>query len=173
MKKLLIIAIISAGFLTACSDDDSSTPAPVESTKIKIYMHDQPAEYQQVNIDVQSIEIKGDGDNEVLNIGQYAGIYNLLDLQDSVVVLLADTLVTYGHISQVRFILGTQNSVMVDGVLYPLQTPSAQQSGLKVNVHQDLLGLDSLNLFFDFDAYESITETGNGGYILHPVINLD
>jgi hypothetical protein len=172
MKNVLFVALLLAGFITACDNDDSPA-TPDSNTRVKIYMHDQPAEYQQVNIDVQSIEIKGEGNNETLNIGTYAGIYNLLDLQDGTLALLADTLITYGHISQVRLILGPNNTIMVDSVLHPLQTPSAQQSGLKIDVHEDLGALDSLVISLDFDAYESVTETGNGGYILHPVINLD
>lgn len=63
------------------------------------------------------------------------------------------------------------NSVMVDSVIHPLQTPSAQQSGLKIKIDKDL-DLDINTLTLDFDAEKSIVETGNGGYILKPVIKV-
>lgn len=176
MKKytfLLVLLLALGGTLwNGCSESEDeemlSSPA-----RLKVYMHDQPANFQQVNVDVQSLEVKGEGEDETILIGQYAGVYNLLDLQDGTLALLADTLVSFGHISQLRIILGENNTVMVDSVLYPLQTPSAQQSGLKVNIHQDLGGLDSLVITLDFDAYESVVQTGNGGYILQPVIHVD
>ena len=42
------------------------------------------------------------------------------------------------HISQFRFILGDDNTVVVDGITYPLKAPSGQQSGFKVNVDETL-----------------------------------
>ncbi len=61
---------------------------------------------------------------------------------------------------------------MVDSVLHELKTPSAQQSGLKINVHADISNVDVFNLLIDFDAEESVVEQGNGGYILKPVIKV-
>jgi hypothetical protein len=75
-----------------------------------------------------------------------------------------------GTISQIRLILGPNNSVVVDGVSYPLSTPSAQQSGLKLQVHQTFEPGVSYEIMLDFDANQSIVEKGNGEYQLKPVI---
>jgi hypothetical protein len=58
----------------------------------------------------------------------------------------------------------------VGGIRYPLSTPSAEQSGLKLQVHQTLLADIQNEILLDFDAYASIVETGNGTYKLKPVI---
>lgn len=171
--KLQTISLLAVIFITAlaCSKDkDQTTNSP---TRVMVYLHDQPIAYQQVNIDLQSIEIKGNGDGEVIVIGDYAGIYNLLDLQNGIDTLIADTEVNFSYISQVRLILGPNNTVMVDSTLYDMQTPSAQQSGLKINVQSPLGDLDSLIINLDFDASESVHQLGNGDYQLHPVIHLD
>lgn len=60
---------------------------------------------------------------------------------------------------------------MVDSVLHPLETPSAQDSGLKIKVDKDL-NLDINTPTFDFVAAQSIPETGNGTYKLKPVIRV-
>jgi len=75
-----------------------------------------------------------------------------------------------GTISQIRLILGPNNSVIVDGVSHPLSTPSAEQSGLKIQVHQTFEPGVSYAILLDFDANQSIVEKGNGEYQLKPVI---
>jgi hypothetical protein len=69
-----------------------------------------------------------------------------------------------------RLTLGSNNSVVIGGQSYPLKTPSAQQSGLKFNIHTTLTGGIVYRLWIDFDAGRSIVTTGNGGFILKPVI---
>jgi hypothetical protein len=101
-------------------------------------------------------------------------IYNLLDLTNGVNTLIATSDMEPGTISQIRLILGPDNSVVVDGVTYPLSTPSAQQSGLKLQIHQTFEPGVAYSILLDFDANQSIIETGNGEYQLKPVIrNID
>ena len=69
-----------------------------------------------------------------------------------------------------RMVLGLNNSILINGVSYPLQTPSAQQSGLKFNWNQNLSGNGAYTVWIDFDAGRSIVKTGNVSYILNPVI---
>ncbi|HZF99878.1 MAG TPA: DUF4382 domain-containing protein, partial [Chitinophagales bacterium] len=65
----------------------------------------------------------------------------------------------------------SNNTIMVDSVIYPLEVPSGYTSGLKINVHQVITGGTSYTLLLDFDAGHSIVETGNGEYKLKPVIH--
>lgn len=68
------------------------------------------------------------------------------------------------------FILGDGNYVVVNGTRYNLQTPSAEESGLKIKIDKHLQ--ETLNTFLlDFDAELSIKEEA-GGYKLMPVIKL-
>jgi len=67
-------------------------------------------------------------------------------------------------------VLGTNNSVVVNGVTIPLETPSAQQSGLKLNVQQTVSGGILYTMVLDFDAGKSIVQTGSSKFILKPVI---
>jgi hypothetical protein len=60
---------------------------------------------------------------------------------------------------------------MKDSVLYDLETPSAEQSGLKIKIDKNL-GFTTDSLTLDFDADKSILETGNGKFILKPVIKV-
>ena len=54
-----------------------------------------------------------------------------------------------------------------------LKTPSGQQSGLKVQVHQAVSGGILYRLTLDFDAGRSIIKAGNSGnYLLKPVLRI-
>jgi hypothetical protein len=59
---------------------------------------------------------------------------------------------------------------VVGGVSFSLTTPSAQQSGLKLNIQQDIVNGVLYKLLLDFDAAKSVVQTGNGKFILKPVI---
>lgn len=99
-----------------------------------------------------------------------AGLYNLLDYRNGETVLLAGGEVPAGKITQVRLLLGPNSNVVIDGVTYPLTTPSAKQSGLKFNLHETLVSDMMYSFTIDFDAARSVVRTGNGKYILKPVI---
>jgi len=131
---------------------------------------DDPASYDSVNIDIQDIKVNtGDTGWTSLPLNR-KGVYNLLDFKNGLDTLLSSSELPAGTVSQIRLVLGTNNSVVVNGVNYPLSTPSSQQSGLKLNLHATLISGIEYKLWLDFDAGRSIVETGNGNYILKPVI---
>ena len=167
MKNLFLsFAAITALSLVSCdSSDDSGNTA-----KLNVKLTDAPAKYDAVKIDIKSVEINSDqsGWNSFSVIKP--GVYNLLDFRNGMDMLLAEAELPAGRISQMRLVLGNNNSVVVDGVEYPLSTPSAMQSGLKFNWQQTLAAGGAYNVWIDFDAGRSIVKQGNGTYALKPVI---
>ena len=154
-------------FLYGCQDEDSGS----EKAFVSIYLTDDPANYDAVNVDIQDIEITGP-DAENFDIDVNEGIYNLLDFTNGADTLIGMGDLDAGTISQIRLILGPNNSVVADGTSYPLETPSAEESGLKLQVHEELEPGISYSFLLDFDASQSVVETGNGSYQLKPVINV-
>lgn len=164
---LMAIAALTL-LLIACTKNDSTGKAHLQVT-----LTDDPGNYEVVNIDVQDIRINYSNDNEdgwVSLSGVKAGNYDVLRLVDGKDTLLADAQINTGRIQQIRLVLGENNQVVVDGKAHKLQTPSAQQSGLKLNIHQDVNEGVTYKLLLDFDASRSIVKTGNGKYNLKPVI---
>ncbi len=99
-----------------------------------------------------------------------SGIYNLLDYQNGVDTLIAQTVVTGSTVKEIRLVLGTENSIIVGGQSYPLTIPSGSESGLKIKMNKSLKeGVDYLSL--DFDAALSVSEELSG-YKLRPVIKI-
>lgn len=167
MKKLfLFLGLISLG-LVSCNDDSNSD----QSYTYKVSMTDAPAPYDAVYVDVQGVEVIT-SDGSIFALETEANIYNLLELSNGYSIQIASDIITEANVSQVRLILGPNNSIVVDGQTYPLSTPSAEQSGLKLNVHQQLLANVDNTLLIDFDAHQSIVEQGNGSYSLKPVLRV-
>jgi len=152
--------------LPSCTKDKDNGQGKAH---LSVMMTDAPANYDAVMIDVQGVEIIGN-DEKAVNLTAKAGIYNLLKLSNGLDTLIATGDLEPGTISQIRLILGSNNTVTVDGVVFPLSTPSAEQSGLKLQVHHTFEPDISYSILLDFDASQSIVMTGNGVYKLKPVI---
>lgn len=169
MKKLLSVTLVLLSFfvfMEACKKNKSSS-------RLTLYLTDDPANYSEVNIDLQKVLINtsSDPDNGWQEIAlKSPGIYNLLDFRNALDTVIASVEIPAGKISQIRMVLGNNNSVVIDGTKYPLTTPSSMQSGLKFNVHADLIEGIEYKLWIDFDAARSIVTTGSGQYNLKPVI---
>lgn len=151
--------------MTSCDKDTSND----KQAQLTVRMTDAPANYDAVMVDVQGVEVTGDGGSAVM-LNTTAKVYNLLELTNGVNVLIATGDVNAGTVSQIRLILGTNNSVKVKGVVYPLTTPSAMQSGLKLQVNKTFEAGVEYNILLDFDASQSIVSKGNNEYQLKPVI---
>jgi len=173
-KKFILPALILASIGTlifSCSKDNESTTGSASTTPMELRMTDATAAFDAVNIDIQQVEVKTEaGSTVLLNVS--SGVYNLLDFANGTDTLIATGNIPTATVSQIRLILGNNNSVVVDGVTHPLNTPSAQESGLKLQVHTALQPGVTYRLLIDFDANQSIVTTGNGQYQLKPVIRV-
>lgn len=166
MRKLIFVSIVAIfGFgMMACNNDGSNATLEVRLT-------DAPGDYQAVNIDIQGVEVNAGNDEggwKSLDIGK--GVYNILEYTNGLDTLLGKIELPAGRVSQVRLILGNNNSIKLNDLVYSLNTPSAQQSGLKLKINADLQEGITYRLLLDFDAARSIVSTGSGRYNLKPVI---
>ncbi|MGC3947673.1 MAG: DUF4382 domain-containing protein [Chryseolinea sp.] len=167
MKKLILFCLAALTMLS-CSNDD-------KMARLEVRLTDAPGDYEAVNIDVIGLEVhsEGAGENDGWrSVPVNGGIYNILDLTGGLDTLITSVELPAGNISQIRLILGDNNSLVVGGKEHALATPSAQQSGLKLNVHTSLSEGVTYKMTLDFDAARSIVQRGNGTYGLKPVIRV-
>lgn len=173
VKTLPFLLLISFSLLLfACSKKDASSSG---KARMQVFLTDGPGDYQAVYIDVQDIKINysSSADNGWQSLPNvHTGEYDLLKLTNDNDTLLADAELNTGRVEQIRLILGTENYVQLKGQTnrIKLETPSAQQSGLKLNIHQDVTAGVLYKLLLDFDVAKSIHQTGNGKYMLKPTI---
>lgn len=165
MKNLILLsfALICLG-LASCKKDSSSG-----STPVTVKLTDAPGEYDAVIVSIKSVVIVTDKGEQTFAVG--GGPIDILHFRMGKDTLLAAKDIPAGTIQQIRLVLNdTGNRVVVGGTSYDLTTPSGQTSGVKLNVHDNLIAGIAYTLKLDFDAAQSIVLTGNGKYILKPVI---
>lgn len=173
--QLFFVIVLLATFFTACNDNDDSN----QTARMVVRMTDAPGDYDEVNIDVQDIMMKTSSDSgdegwvSIVSDEFTPGVYNLLDLTGGVSLLLADNLVPAGFVGQIRLVLGDDNTLVKGDEVIELNTPSAQQSGLKLMVNQTLQAGATYEFLLDFDVAKSIVMAGGSGiYNLKPVIRV-
>lgn len=173
MIKTLIAALSATFILYACSREKSNNDVSGNKARFQVALTDDPGNYEAVFIDVKDVQINVSTDPStgwasLANVKP--GQYDVLKLVNDDDTILADAEINPGRVEQIRLVLGPDNFVKIDGQMIPLETPSAQQSGLKLNIHQDVLAGILYKLLLDFDVAKSIVKTGNNKYILKPVI---
>ena len=168
----LMLMMALAVFIMASCSESSETGA--NYARLQVRLTDSPGDYQEVNVDIQGVQVhvyNEDSEDGWIDLDVNAGVYDLLKLTNGLDTLLASGELPAGKISQIRVILGDNNSIKVDEETISLKTPSAQQSGLKIKVNTELSEGITYTILLDFDAARSIVKAGaSGKYILKPVI---
>jgi hypothetical protein len=157
----MIIIACAAVIFTSCKKEEGTATVRVQLT-------DTPATYDAVHVEVIGAEVHTNTEGW-MSAQVHDSIYDLLQL-DSANALLGSLVIPAGTVSQVRLILGSHNTVTVNSVEYPLSLSSQDESGLKLNIHQDLPANSTYTLTLDFNAAQSVIDNGNGTYKLRPVI---
>lgn len=176
ITTMIFIAVIFV-LQTGCNKDENNDPVSGEaafnvslesSTSIR-------STYESVNIDIKKVSIHTSTDSTEtsgwFDLETNTGVYDLLDYDagnDTIIAL--DPAMQVITVSQIRLILGNNNTVVESGETYSLETPSAQTSGLKIQVHAQLEPNHAYKVVLDFDVDKSIVKTGNDKYKLKPVI---
>jgi hypothetical protein len=135
---------------------------------------DAPATYEAVYIDIQKVELNtGTEDREQWQtISSQPMRLDLLKLNNGADSLVASVQLETGTYNQLRFILGDNNEVIVDSESNSLTVPSGEDSGYEVNLNATISEDAPVTKVIDFDVARSIAVTGNGEYILNPVLKV-
>lgn len=167
MKKLFLFAGLLSLCFFACTKQGNNSNGSTAHVTVK--MTDAPGAFDAVILNIKSVVIVTDKGEQTLSVN--GGAVDILRFRSGRDTVLADSDIPAGSIQQVRLVLNdTGNRVIVGGVSYDLTTPSGQTSGVKLNVHDNLTAGIAYTMRLDFDAAQSIVLTGNGKYILKPVI---
>ena len=176
-RKLLFIvcALISLSVFQSCDDNKIA-----DTSRVQLKLIDEKGDYEEVNIEIIDILYNSSEDDEgwisFTPEGGYPIKADLTELIAGNSVLLADEIVPSGMLKQIRLVLSDNNTLLLkdETSLIPLDTPSAQQSGLKLKLDTELEPGFSYNFILDWDVHKSIVKAGNSGkYILKPTIRVN
>ena len=178
----------------SCRKNTDNFQVPEGQQRVKIYLSDNPVNYDAVYVDIQRVVVqvipdscqgRDDNRNDCFDDNEYrcsvwdtldirAGVYNLLDLSNGADTILASGLTLNGRINKIKLVLGDNNAVVIDSVSYPLtlwgnnHTITIQVKGSDI----DELTPDELQLWLDFDAGGSIVKVSRNHFVLKPKIKL-
>ena len=175
----------------------SSGCTPEGTGTLTINLTDEPGDYEEVHITVSQISVHRGEEEEATeervkdseenaNDGNWIIIsevkqgYNLLDFQDGAFSSLVEADLEAGVYTQIRLkIVEGDDETYVrleseegEGNKYPLKVPSGAKSGLKLIHPFEIVAGEETTLYLDFDAKESVIQTGNGQYKLKPTIKV-
>jgi hypothetical protein len=169
MKRINVLIVLSVAvpmlMLVGCKKKEA------QSSSVRFMLTDAPGEFDEVNVDIEAIEVHTEADGWV-TLNSNLGVVNLLDYMNGQTTLITEGEITAGKITEARLVLGTENSVVVDGVTYQLSSPSALQTGLHVTLNNQLQAGGDYEFTIDFDAAQSIAISAGGSYILKPTLRL-
>ena len=191
---LLCLSLI----FSACQKDVSTTNNPKTARQLSVYLTDDPCQYDSVFIDIRYVEVKidttkehmdddefgdrdDDGDDDHRdhdNFGKWdtltirPGVYNILQFRNGLDTLLGTANIPAGKIRKIRLTLGTNNSLVKDGVSHPLNLLAGTNNYVYIKIHnedEDDVTTAQTAIWLDFDVCRSI-KLINGQYYLKPVL---
>lgn len=142
---------------------------------LKLFLTDAPAAFDAVNVAVTRISVHPAGDddpNKWQVVSGEAQTVDLLTLQNGVEILFASHPLPAGTYTQIRLEVGSGSTVVTNSQTFPLIIPSGTQSGVKLVHPFTIIGGGTTSLLLDFDAEQSVVQTGVTTYVLVPVIKV-
>lgn len=177
----LWLAPATLALLSACGGGSDAGG----SGTLRLALTDAPAcGYDQVNVTVERVRVhqSASADDSAAQWQEIvlspARRVNLLNLTNGVLEELGSMPLPAGTYSQLRLVLASNSGsplahsvVPTGGSETALDTPSAQQSGLKLQVHMTVAPGQIADYVIDFDACKSVVPRGNSGrFNLKPVL---
>lgn len=170
---LFAIFLLISLLLFNCNDRETDN----ETARVQLVLVDAPGDYEEVNVEIIDIQYNSsEGEKGWKSFTPENGYPIQVDLTKLIAgndLLLTDEIIPAGTFKQIRLILSDNNTVLLEGESTPvhLDTPSAEQSGLKIKLDENLEGGYSYTFILDWDVQRSVVKAGNSGkYILKPVI---
>jgi len=177
IKLFVVISVIALmstlGFLISCGDDDDDDNDSGGDAAFSLFMIDAPvAEADEINLTIKAVSVNGpDGWIELAVTPER---YNLLELMNNAGVTLAEQDLPEGDYGEIRLVIECEGEeapeIVIAGDSFPLTVPSGCTSGFKLKGEFSLVAGQETVLIMDFDMQKSVHETGNGKYMLKPVV---
>ena len=172
LTALLLLVVVA---VTACQSENTGT--------LEIRLTDAPTDLniEKVMITITDVSVHAAGSDKTTNTTNATNItagwktivstpqtFDLMQLQNNVSAALGSEELVAGKYTQIRLAV-SDASVTIDGEDYALTVPS---DSIKLNHPFNVIAGETTTLTLDFDALQSIRETGKGSYKLQPTIKV-
>jgi hypothetical protein len=184
MNWLAAAGITAMFFVFAsCQRDNNSGNEEVAAGKAKVtvFLTDhQSLVYDKVLLNIVKMEIKVE-DNGIDSLGGWfnlnitPGVFDILKFRNGFDTLFATgTIPQNRKLQKIRFTLGNQNSVVYQGVTYPLEVKDnrGEVEAKLDDSNVDVPAAGQFLFWIDFDAHHSIQQKSNNRYELKSNIRI-
>ncbi len=176
MKNLIrftaVALLITSFILYSCQKEANGGNATTDINKphgVTIYLTDhQTPIFDSVFIDLQKLEVKLEDDTLPnggwVNLNIRAGVYNILRFRNGLDTLFATGTLPNARVRKIRLILGTQNSVMKDGIRSSLRLHDNDREVIAdlSAASFEITPTGQVLFWIDFDASRSIQVDNSG-----------
>ncbi len=169
-KILAGILAVSVIIFYSCQKEFNGSSTELNKPhQVAIYLTDhQTPVFDSVFIDLQALEVKL-SDDSLPNDGWVTmsirpGVYNILKFRNGIDTLFATGVLPNARINKIRLTLGTRNSVMKDGLSFPLRIKDEDKQ-IVLNLDDSNFEINtpgSVRFWIDFDAARSIQIDNSG-----------
>lgn len=194
--RILTVFILSIFAATLFGCGGSTGSSGTGTGTISLGMSDSSTDkYQAIYVTIDEIQVNkndsnGSGNSGWTTVAAPGKTFNLLQLVNGVTAALGDAEIEAGTYQQIRLIIGhhAESANNLLGLPHPyanyvilnddantveeLKIPSGFQTGIKLVHKFDVVEDAIVELVLDFDACQSVVETGNGKYLLKPTIKI-
>ncbi|HWB64625.1 MAG TPA: DUF4382 domain-containing protein, partial [Chitinophagales bacterium] len=122
LKFLIMLLAVVPMLMTGCKKNKSG-----QTSTVKFNITDAPADFDALNIDVQGVQVHTQADGWV-TLSSSLGTINILNYVNGSSTLVAQGDISAGTIDQVRLMLGSDNSVVVNGNSFSLGASGTGQA---------------------------------------------
>lgn len=172
MKRLFFLISLASLFtgVISCNKDNynDNSNNPINVRDVTVRLTTDGGRFDAVNLDIQGVEFITLKDS-VINIPMPTpGVYNLMSYKNGLDVLLAEAKIPAEEVGNVKLILGTNNSVVMNGVEYPLSLPAASDTSMYILLNQSFTAIGSYKIWLALDAMRSIKMVSDNQYAFIP-----
>jgi len=160
-KSVIIMLILLITSLITCADKPSSPP-PVPTGVFRLYLQDGLADFDAVNIAVDSVSISrpGDSSDEIYLLSE-PRTFDLTTLRNGNKALIGDTVLTEGYIYSITIVFSPINIIIDTDTCELSMTPGVDNT-VQIFVMAQIIEEDATEYLVDIDLMSSITERYGG-----------
>ncbi len=169
MKPIKIFFAVLAAlplFLVGCKEK-----AQKDAAHVTFKLTDAPTNFDALYIDVKGIEAHTQASGWVM-MNSSVGSINILQYVNGQSTVIAEGDIPAGHIDQVRLLLGSNNSIVVNGQSQPISLAGSGAAGLTLNLDNQVQAGNNYSWTIDFDAAQSVVAAGSASFQLQPTLRL-
>lgn len=178
----IVAALAAAALLSGCGHRGSSPagsrafdggPPGDGTSRLRVSVHDQPAlGIDHLLVTIERIEIHSDVSGWV-TLRDRPLRFDLLTLRDGNILRLLNVPLAAGTYQQMRLVIGSDTFATRGGSKIAVETPSAEESGIKIVGPFTLPADRCTDIVLDFDPGESLHENPRHDLILQPIIRVE